>query len=259
MEISTYENGQPCWVDLGVADVPAAAEFYGALFGWDIEIGPPEAGYYSMAMLHGAPVAALGAKQDPGPPYWTTYLATDDLDQTIERVRNSSATIVVEPMDVMTAGRMAVIRDPGGAALSLWQAGDHYGAGRIGEPGTLCWAELTTRAVDESLAFYSDVFGLSATNVGSNHGDYFRLHTASGAGVAGLMPMVGDMWPAELPNHWMVYFAVADTDSSAQRCADLGGGVCVGPADIPNIGRFAVVNDPQGATFSLITPIPPAE
>jgi uncharacterized protein len=68
---------------------------------------------------------------------------------------------------------------------------------------------------------------------------------------------VGDMWPAELPNHWMVYFAVTDTDAVAARCTELGGQVPVPPTDIP-VGRFAVLNDPQGGHFSIIRLAQPA-
>jgi len=250
-EMTSYENGTPCWVDLGTPDVPAAAEFYRALLGWEIEIGPAEMGHYSMAVLKGHPVAAIADQQTPGQVYWTTYLAVDDVDATTAKVGPAGGTVLMEPMDVMTFGRMSVATDPGGAPISFWQAGDHLGAGLVNEPGTLCWNELTTRNVEESLAFYEAVVGIKGVKQDFGTGDYYELQSASGRMIGGLMPMVGDMWPAEIPNHWMVYFAVTDTDAAAARCAELGGSVPVPPADIPP-GRFAVVNDPQGAHFSII-------
>jgi predicted enzyme related to lactoylglutathione lyase len=259
VERTSYENGTPCWVDIGTSDTPAAIDFYSKLFGWEIELGPPEMGHYSMAMVRDHSVAALADQQTPGAVFWTTYLATDDVDATTERVLAAGGTVLVEPMDVMTFGRMSVVLDTGGAPISFWQAGDHTGAGLVNEPNTLCWNELTTRAVDESIAFYRDVVGLEARKIDWGHGDYYELYSATGSLVGGLMPMIGDMWPAEIPNHWMVYFAVDDTDAAAARCVELGGSVAVPPSDIPP-GRFAVCNDPQGAHFSIIamTPMPAA-
>ncbi|MFN0090621.1 MAG: VOC family protein [Acidimicrobiales bacterium] len=251
-EITSYENGTPCWVDLGAPDVPAAIEFYRSLFGWEIELGPAEMGHYSMATIAGRAVAAIADQQQPGMVVWATYLAVDDVDAAVERATAAGGSVLMAPMDVMTFGRMAVLADPGGAAFSLWQAGEHRGAGVKGDPGTLCWSELTTRAVDVSLPFYQAVVGLTGDRLDmGGQGAYYELKTASGESVAGVMPMVGDMWPADLPNHWMVYFAVEDTDATAARCVELGGQAPVPPTDIPP-GRFAVLNDPQGGHFSVI-------
>ena len=251
-EMKSYENGMPCWVDLGVPDVEKSAAFYAALFGWQIEIGPAEMGHYSNAMVRGVPVAAIADQQQPGMVFWATYLAVDDLVAAVAKVVPAGGTVILEPMEVGPFGTMAVILDPGGAQVSLWKAGEHLGAGLVNEPGTLCWNELTTRAVDESLAFYEAVVGLKGDNQNFAAGDYYELQTPSGRAVAGLMPMLGDMWPPELPNHWMVCFAVEDTDATAARCVELGGQAVVPPTDIPP-GRFAVLNDPDGAHFSIIT------
>jgi predicted enzyme related to lactoylglutathione lyase len=248
--ISSYVNGTPCWVDLGTPDVAASVAFYKALFGWEIEVGPAEMGHYSMATLKGQNVAAIADQQTPGQVYWTTYLAADDVDATIEKARAAGGNVLVEPMDVMTFGRMAVTTDPGGAAVSFWQAGDHKGAGIVNEAGTVCWNELATRAVDESLAFYEAVAGLHGDRQEFGDSGYYELQLPSGRRVGGLMPMVGDMWEG-VPNHWMVYFAVDDTDATAARCQELGGQVQVPPTDIPP-GRFALLSDPQGGHFSVI-------
>jgi len=250
-EMTDYETGTPCWIDIGTTDVQAASAFYSALFGWDIEYGPAEMGHYSMARLRGRDIAALADQQVPGMVVWTTYIATDDVDATVERARAAGGTVLVEATDVMTFGRMAVVADPGGAAVSFWQAGEHKGAGIVNEPGCLCWNELTTRTVEESLAFLEAVAGLTGHRIDMGAGDYYELQLPSGHTVAGLLPMVGEMWPPDLPNHWMVYFAVDDTDAIAARCTELGGQVVVPPTDIPP-GRFAVLNDPQGGHFSVI-------
>lgn len=233
-------------------DVEAAVAFYSGLFGWDIEIGPAEMGHYSMARIRGLDVAALADQQVPGMVRWTTYLAVDDLDAAMEKVVPAGGSVITEAMDVMTFGRMAIIADPGGCAVALWQAGDHIGARLVNEAGTLCWNELTTRDPQGAMAFLEAVVGLKGKQAASAaDGEYFEFHSPSDRPVGGLMPMLGDMWPADLPDHWTVYFAVDDTDAAVAKCEELGGQVCVPATDIPP-GRFAVLSDPQGGMFSVI-------
>jgi predicted enzyme related to lactoylglutathione lyase len=144
---------------------------------------------------------------------------------------------------------MAVAADSTGAVFSIWEPRTHIGAAIVNEPGSFCWNELTTRRPVESIAFYDAVFGWEAhTSPGPMPYTEFRL---GGRVIAGMMVMEGDMWPPDLPNHWMVYFAVADTDAAVAKATELGGNVSVQPTDIPP-GRFAVINDPQGATFSIL-------
>lgn len=246
-----YEPGTPCWVDLGTPDLHGAGAFYSTLLGWDIEYGPAEMGHYSMATVNGQSVAALADQQVPGMVAWTTYLATDNVDDTVARARAAGGTVVMEPMDVMTFGRMAIVSDPGGAFVSFWQAGDNKGAMLVNEPGALCWNELNTRAVDESKAFYAAVCGLESVTSDMGSFEYTELRTPSGRTVAGLMAMSDEMFPPEVPNHWAVYFAVHDTDATAATCAELGGQITVPPMDIAP-GRFAILTDPQGGNFGVI-------
>ena len=248
-ERDTYAPGTPSWVDLGTPDPAAAATFYGALFDWDIQEGPPEAGGYRMCLLRGRPVAGLGPSQAEGmPPWWTTYVAVSSADETAAAISANGGTVLVPPMDVLDVGRTAVAADPFGAVFSVWQAGTHHGAGLVNEPGTLCWNELNTRHPVEHIAFYTAVFDWEAKR-SEGPIDYieFMLH---GNSIGGMMEM-GDMFPPEAPESWSVYFAVAECDASAATVTELGGRVLMGPTDIPP-GRFAVCQDPQGATFLIL-------
>jgi uncharacterized protein len=249
MQMTSYPPGTPSWVDLGTPDLDAAADFYGALFGWTCDPGPEEFGGYRMCLLRGSPVAGMGPQGNPDmPPWWTTYISVASADDAAAAIEAAGGTLMVPPMDVMDVGRMAVAADPAGALFSVWEPRSHPGAGLVNEPGTLCWNELTTRRPDESIAFYGTVFGwTSSTSTDPMPYTEFQL---DGRGIGGMMAMDGS-WPADLPNHWMVYFAVADTDASAARCVELGGATVVPPTDIPP-GRFAVLNDPAGALFSII-------
>jgi predicted enzyme related to lactoylglutathione lyase len=250
MEIDRYEPGVPSWVDLGSPDPQRAADFYGALFGWDAPEGPEEAGGYRVAMVGDRAVAGIGQAQNPGPPVWATYVNVESADATAEKVTAAGGQVILPPMDVLDVGRMAVFTDSVGAFFSVWQPGTHPGAQLVNEPGTWGWSELLTTDLDASKAFYSAVFGWGAdTHGGGPMGSYTEWQV-NGRSVAGMM-LKPPMLPAEVPPHWAVYFAVADADTAAARVAELGGSVMIPPMDIEP-GRFAVVADPTGAVFNVI-------
>lgn len=244
--------GTPNWVDLGTSDLEDAKRFYSGLFGWTAHVAPePEAGGYTLFRKGDQTVAGAGPLFEEGqPPAWSTYIATDDADAVTQRVEAAGGRVLVAPYDVLDQGRMAVFFDHAGAAFSVWQPMAMNGADLFNQPGSLSWNELTTRDPDGSKAFYRAVFGWEADDqpMGPITYTVFKLGDRQ---VAGMMPMVGEEWPADLPSHWMVYFAVADTDDTVARATELGGAVSVPPNDIPQ-GRFAVLNDPQGATFTVI-------
>jgi predicted enzyme related to lactoylglutathione lyase len=244
----SYPQGTPNWVDLQTTDQDAAKAFYAALFGWSYDDQPMDGGaVYSIARLGGASVAAI-APQSPElagtPPMWNTYLAVDSADDAVAKVAPAGGTVAMEVFDVMDAGRMAFVLDPGGAAVALWQAGQHIGAGLVNEPGTVIWNELIT-GDPAAVSFYEQVLGLSTATVDMG-GNEYTLFQVAGREVAGATPprMEG------VPSHWHVYFAVADAAAAAARITELGGSVLVAPFDTP-IGRMAVAADPQGAVFSL--------
>jgi predicted enzyme related to lactoylglutathione lyase len=252
-EVSEYAPGTPSWVDLASPDPEASARFYGGLFGWTAtDPGPvEESGGYRMLQRDGRNVAGLGPTQaESQPAMWTTYVATDDADGVAARVREAGGQILMEPFDVLGAGRMAVFADPAGAFISIWQPQTHHGADVVNEPGSLCWNELATRDIDQAKAFYRAAFGWDGdTNA---YGDTPYTEWKLGGRTVGGMIAMNDQWPADVPSHWMVYFAVEDVDAAAARVDELGGKVSVPPSDTP-AGRFAVVHDPHGAVFSIIT------
>lgn len=255
MEVTSYAPGTPSWADVSSTDIPTTAAFYSALFGWNsIDFGP-DAGNYNMFHVGDKPVAAAGPNMGGGPNSWSTYITVADADETAALITAKGGTVIVEPMDVMDVGRMAIAFDPTGGAFSIWQPRAHIGAYLVNEPNTMCWNELTVRDVDAAIAFYTAVFGWSVRENDMGGGVIYREMLLGENSVAGCMPM-GDEFPAEVPTHWMVYFSVDDCDAMAARITELGGEVCVPPSDIPGIGRFAVANDPTGATFSILQPNP---
>jgi predicted enzyme related to lactoylglutathione lyase len=249
-ERTSYEPGTPSWVDLATPDPADAKRFYGELFGWEAEdAGPPEeTGGYAMFRLRGKRVAGVAPLMDENqPPVWSTYVSTDDADAAVARAREAGAQAIVEPMDVMDAGRMAFLMHPAGGAVGVWQPGRHTGAELVNEPGALTWTQLHTRDKDGAAALYAAVFGWTLGDFGGQ--PVFNL---GDRGIAGMMDMPPGI-PDEVPAHWMTVFATADTDATATKAAELGGQVMVAPGDIEGVGRFAVLTDPQGVAFGVIS------
>jgi uncharacterized protein len=253
----SYAQGTPSWVDLQTTDQAAAKAFYGGVFGWTYDDQPMDAGaVYSIAKIGDGQVAAI-APQSPelkaagAPPMWNTYLAVDSVDDATAKVGPAGGTVAMEPFDVMDAGRMSFVLDPSGAPVALWQANQHIGASLVNEPGTVTWNELITDN-PAAVPFYEQVLGVTTTTMEMGE-DKYTMFQVGGKEVAGSMPpqMAG------VPNHWQVYFAVADADAAAAKIKQLGGSVMVEPFDTP-IGKMAVVADPQGAVFSLFQAPPPA-
>ncbi|MGO9142131.1 MAG: VOC family protein [Streptosporangiaceae bacterium] len=255
---TAWPVGTPCWIDLGVADIPRAIAFYEGLFSWVITPGPPETGGYAMCELDGRPVAGIGPKMGPpdAPTVWTTYLATDDADVTAAKIKAAGGQLLMEPFDVMDVGRMAVVVDPSGAAFGIWEARSHTGIQLANEPGSLIWSENMSRDYDGNKAFYQAVFGYSFGDIGAEGMRYATLDLG-GRPVGGIGEISADQ-PADTSAHWSTYFAVRDTDASLARVTGLGGAVVAPPWDSP-YGRMAVVSDNQGAVFSVMSVAPESE
>lgn len=251
----TYKPGTPSWVDLSSPDVDAAANFYGQLFGWTaVDSGPEgETGGYKLFQQDGQNVAGvMGQMQEGQPTVWSTYISVTDADETAEKVKAAGGGVVVEPMDVMDIGRMAVFSDPAGAVFGVWQAKTFTGADLVNEPNSLCWNETLTRDADAAKRFYLDVFPWTADKPQFEGApDTYTVWSIDGNAVGGMMPMTDEFFPAEVPSHWSVCFAVADCDQTVAKASELGATVTVPPTDMP-IGRFAGLIDPQGAPFTVM-------
>jgi predicted enzyme related to lactoylglutathione lyase len=250
-DTSVIAPGVPSWVDLSTPDVEASKRFYSALFGWQADtMSDPGAGGYTMFRLGDKQVAGAGPAQDPQqPPAWTTYVSVEDADAVAARVGEAGGTVLMPPMDVMEAGRMAIFQDPTGAVIAVWQPRQHPGGEVFNVPGAVSWNELSTRDTAAAIDFYSRVFGWDH----QTHGEGAEAYTEwklGGRSIGGMMAMRPEV-PAMVPAHWLVYFAVEDCDATVERTKELGGQVMVPPMDIPQ-GRFAVLADPQGATFAVI-------
>ena len=254
-EVSQHVPNTPGWIDIGT-DVEGAKAFYTALFGWEaVDAGPPEeSGGYGFFLVGGKMVAGFGPQQNPGPPFWTTYVIVPSAEEVATKVEAAGGGVVMPPMAVMDQGTMAVFTDAQGAFISVWQPGRHTGAQLVREPGAFTWCELNTRDLAGSKAFYASVFGWDAVTSGEDSPMPYTEFKLGGDSIAGMMEMGGHL-PAEVPPHWLVYVEVEDTDATVERVASLGGAVVVPGTDFPG-GRFAILTDPQGANLGVMTAAP---
>jgi predicted enzyme related to lactoylglutathione lyase len=242
-EVKRYPSGTFCWVDLGTGDAPGAKAFYAGLFGWEFDDLPTgDKGTYSICRLKGKAVAGLYDRAEP--PGWGSYLAVDDVERATGRARELAAEVLVEPFGTPGGGRVATVRDPAGAAVSLSQPGEHFGAELVNADGAWTWNELVSEELAAGSRFYGELLGWSASDVpGPVPRTTFTLGELLIGG--GHAPV-----PGEDPTpRWSVAFWVADADQAAARAAELGGAVLLPPMDIP-VGRFTIVADPQGAVFT---------
>ncbi|MFE7033081.1 VOC family protein [Streptomyces sp. NPDC057621] len=278
---AAFAEGVPCWIDAQLPDVEAGKRFYGGLFGWTFDsadsadpadpadltdltdpagpsegAAPSEAGAGTRAeaeaaqwadspyagavraQLGGEPVAALVPKRDGRmPTVWTVWFATPDAHDMADRIRKGGGQIVTTPVPVGPYGIGALAADPEGAVFGLWEAGTHPGFGGSRGTGTFSWVELYSRDTATADAFYPGLFREALFGPGVTR-EFGRAH-------------ISDVYPAEMPPHFLVHFGVQDCEAALGAVARLGGRVQAPPFDT-SYGRVAVVSDNQGASFALL-------
>jgi uncharacterized protein len=242
--VTSHQPGSFCWIELATTDAAAARSFYTQLFGWTVrEIAMGEQGFYYILQKDGRDAAAL-YKEGRMPPNWVSYISVKDVDAAAEQAKTLGGQVHVPPFDVFDSGRMAILGDPQGATFAIWQARSNPGVGVRDEADSLCWNELQARDVDAARTFYTALFHWRA----KESPEYTEWHLGEHA-IGGMLPSQA---PPQVPSYWMPYFAVADCDATVEKGRSLGGNVIVPPMDIANVGRFAVLKDPQGAVFAVI-------
>jgi predicted enzyme related to lactoylglutathione lyase len=247
-----HEPGTFSWTDLATTDPDGAKRFYGELFGWEaVDMPIPEGGAYTMLRLDGDNVAALyelsaEMREQGAPPNWTSYVTVYDVEATVAKARELGATILMDPFDVMEAGRMTLFQDPTGAVLAAWQPRESIGATRVNDFGCMTWNELATPDSEAAAAFYSELFGWEIEAVDTGGGPPYSIINNGGRRNGGMM----ERREEGIPPFWTAYFTVASADDAAARASELGGETHMGPMDV-GAGRIAVLGDPQGAVFAV--------
>lgn len=250
-----YEPGTPSYADLASPDLDASRAFYGALFGWTGEASTvPEAMGYTVFMLGDAAVAGLGPTFGDMPPHWNTYVTVADVDEAVATAAAAGGQVMAEPFDVFDAGRMATIKDPTGAVVSLWQPRGSIGAQIRAEHGAFCWAEVLTADPAAAAGFLAALLDVRTETAPMPDGVQYTVVMAGDIPVAGVMKMPEHLLEMRHPAHWSTYMQVDDTDAAVAAAEAGGGSVLMPAADIATVGRIAVIADPQRAALGLMTP-----
>jgi uncharacterized protein len=243
------------WIELATTDQTAAKDFYSQIFGWssqDFPIGPNEV--YTIFQVEGRDAAA-GCTLRPDqlshgvPPHWNLYVAVESADATAARGTQLGGRVLAPPFDVFDSGRMAVLQDPTGASICLWQPNKHLGTGISGAQGTLCWADLSTPDQARAGQFYSDLFGWQMMKEDEDP-EHNYWHIKNGEEFIGGIPPGSHHKPG-LPAHWLAYFLVSDCDATAAEAKNRGATLYMPPTDFEDVGRISVMADPQGAAFAI--------
>ncbi len=253
--IDLHPPGSFCWIELATTDQDTATRFYPSLFGWivnDTPMGPGET--YSLFQIDGRDVAAAysmraGQLSQGVPPHWLLYVSVADADVAVERAQQLGGTALMPAFDVMDYGRMAVLQDPAGAALAVWQPRTNIGIGVTGTDGTLCWADLSTPDRERVEPFYAGLFGWTFGKEDEDPSHAY-WHIMNGEAFIGGMTPPAHRGP-HTPPHWLAYFAVADCDATAAKGRELGATVFLPPTTFEDVGRMAVLANPQGAVFAI--------
>jgi uncharacterized protein len=248
---TSYVHGTFSWVDNATTDQDAAKRFYGALFGWDFDDRPVGDGaVYSVALKGSDPVAAIAPQQDDEidqgiPPHWNNYVTVDELEPVASRVNELGGQLIVPPFDVMDVGRMAVLADPAGAILCLWQPLSMPGASVVNEPGALCWNEVGTHDPEAAQGFYGELFGWTFDLIPGIELEYWTIKNGDRAN--------GGMRAVELsmPSFWLAYFGVDSIPAGLETTEANGGKVVVPQTPTGPENSFAVIEDPAGAMLGI--------
>lgn len=256
---STHEFHTFNWIDIPTSDRSAAKHFYGALLGWEFEdlLFPDGQIMYTMATLHGSNVAGMSdlmpEQIEAGiPAFWNSYVCVEDVRARLAECLELGAELLMDAIDILDSGSLAMFKEPNGALLSLWQPQQHIGMQIMHQTGAPCWFELDTNNVTASAEFYGAAFGWTTERDPENTA--YTLFNRGGAtstdGNVGGMIKIMPEWGEVQPN-WLVYFQVDNVDAGGTKAAELGGQALHDSMDFPN-GRLITLMDPQGAVFGLM-------
>jgi predicted enzyme related to lactoylglutathione lyase len=243
--------GKIVWHEHASTASEEAKSFYSDLFGWELETFKPGEMDYTMIKANGRTHGGFSQPEGGAPPHWLHYVLVENADETVRKATSAGADAIMKPFDVPDVGRLAVLADPQGAVFAIIQPSMEGDTDTPPAEGVFVWDELMTTDVEGAKKFYAAVFGWSSFDNEMGGGMTYTLFRRNGEGseVGGCMPRPEGV---DAPSHWKPYIGTDDVDGTVAKAQELGGTVLAEPADIPGVGRFAVLQDPQGAPFGLL-------
>lgn len=240
--------GKFVWFEQVSNDVAKARAFYGQLFGWAIEGMPMGDQTYYRIHSGGTGIGGFRTGEPGMPNHWMSYMSVADIDRSFQQAIANGATALLAPTDFGDMGRGAALADPTGANVCLWTGSNGDAPDTDKTPfGHWYWNELWTPDAARALAFYESSFGYDHDTMSmGDHGDYFVLKTSKARGGIFQSP------DEKIPAMWLPYVHVEDCDAIAAQAARLGATVFMPATDVPGVGRFAAMFDPQGAAIAII-------
>ena len=247
--MTAIPTGRFVWFEYVSQEAQKAQGFFGELFNWGTQAVPMPQGAYTMIASGGKTIGGYLATPPGAPPHahWISHLQVTDAQTSAAQIKTLGGKVYKDPFKVGDFGTMAVVADPQGGMFALWQPAR---AEQQTAPvdGSFCWNELASPDPEASVAFYRAVGGFETDQMDMGEMGAYHLLKSDGQPRAGIMKK---MMP-EQPNAWLPYVQVASADATADRAKRLGANVVVPPTDIPNVGRFAILVDPQGAGIGVL-------
>jgi predicted enzyme related to lactoylglutathione lyase len=247
----SYLPGKFVWFEHVSCEVAKAKTFYTAWCGWTVQPMPAGEQAYDLILNGAYSIGGFRAAQTRQNSHWIAYLSVPDVDQAFAAANAAGGKGLMPPTAFGEIGRGAAVADPTGVALFLWRGADGDPPDLEKTPvGSWFWNELASSDVNMALAFYQEVFGFDhdAMDMGPM-GTYYVLKDPTGKARAGLMQQPAGMSAA---SSWLPYLHVADCDAAVAKATQLGAALLRPPTDIPDVGRFAVMQDPVGAVIAVI-------
>lgn len=244
-----------CWADLLAEDKERATGFYAALADWEVGDPGAEMGGYSIMVGQNAAVAGVmgppPGRDDLPPPCWTPYLHTTDIAHTAARATELGGQVYLPPQHVAARGWFALVADPSGCVVGLWQPDGFDGFGRWGETGAFAWGEAQTWDAPATRDFLCALLGLEWTPMeGPGEIEYYLVNAPGEEPAFGVLGLSADV-PKDYPGQWKLYLAVEDADEARSAVIGLGGQAQGEPFDTP-FGRITFVTDSEGAAVGLV-------